>query len=668
MMQYPSSIATRSTMLLAALAILAFMPSCDGKSASDADEDGDAVDHVEGGEDAREAPDHEGEAPDVEEEAADPCNGLDDDHDGVCDGGFDCCAGAVEERPCEGCPDMGSSRRTCDGDCTWGRWDSFCDADLPRVDVFASSSTDRIRALVVRAMEGLGFPPGGNQGPLPCDRIFVGTKIMAWIDQTGFQGEMNGMWRLNGDDSEGLDFVLTDPGGRPVNFLRPAEDGDGRWAPGYSGGEHIEFPNLTPEPGSDTGCRDTWCAQYALNEAQSITHPDIEWWRACNAGGPAWTDTFFPVVDQPLSGGEPGIKLVYEAPLVKEAGSDAWCHEDFLFPDMAREQVNLRVGYQLYGSRSYVERTMQIVNTSGKFFPAPEGTEGAYRSGYPSIIGGFDITSYPGQHYLKRLNRYFRPEEVGRDLEDPYHGDTVILYGGQWNAHLFDPVARDEELAWMYQPITLSVIDGIATGRTATLSHLGPGDNDDTGVCLCNSHDGLDMGGGLLHWGYSLPLAPGGSTDEAVRRLDLPDGEILPVTGFTYEAESDLQHNVGSADAEGWSATTGGSAEGWLAFGPYVTDWGDGSAQAVFIMMVDNVDLDDSVVVTVDINDNDGGGILASRDVRRSEFHQPYLYQRFALDFDLKDSGGHLMEARVYWRDTSYVRLDKVLVFVADPG
>ena len=48
---------------------------------------------------------------------------------------------------------------------------------------------------------------------------------MAWLDETGFYGKMNGLWALNGN-VERLDFVLLD-GERPVNGGSSASAGAG---------------------------------------------------------------------------------------------------------------------------------------------------------------------------------------------------------------------------------------------------------------------------------------------------------------------------------------------------------------------------------------------------------------------------------------------------------
>jgi hypothetical protein len=47
--------------------------------------------------------------------------------------------------------------------------------------------------------------------------------------------------------------------------------------------------------------------------------------------------------------------------------------------------------------------------------------------------------------------------------------------------------------------------------------------------------------------------------------------------------------------------------------------------------------------------------------VRRQEFSGVMSYQDFGVSFSAPGAG-HQLEFRVYWRDTSYVRVDKVTV------
>ena len=533
------------------------------------------------------------------------------------------------------------------------------DPSLPIVHDYSGAPPDRVIALVHAALDGLGFDPAVGDGPNANDRVFVGKHYLAWIDQTGFYGKMNGLWTLNALPGNALDFVLKEKDGRPVNLFAPGEDGDGRWPTSYKGGEHVEFPSRVPEANDNASCASgDWCNQYALNEAVPYKNTAIPWWGACNAGAMPFESKVEPIVVEEVPG---GLKLVYEGRLVKEADGDGTydgdaCHADYLFPDGVRRPVFLRVGYELRAESDSFDRTMQIRNPAGN--PSFAGDM--------SLIGGFVLTEWPNAHYLKRLWRYWRPETSNTNL---VWSGTVSLIAKQFNDLTAKaPVANDVLVGWIAQPLTLAARAAFGAGVAVTISHVGPGDNDDVGACLCAVHGGIEMGGGLIHAGVSLPIAGGQSTTEARRRLSVPSVGASPfVHAHAFEAEGPgLSHGVGKVDGDGWAAATGPDAAGHMVFGPYATDWGGGSAQAAFWMMVDNNSSDDLPVVTLDIRDNTTGGTVATRVVRRKEFRKVSTYQRFGLDFNLDGRAGHGIETRVYWHDVSYVRVDKVVVNAAD--
>jgi hypothetical protein len=371
----------------------------------------------------------------------------------------------------------------------------------------------------------------------------------------------------------------------------------------------------------------------------------------------SWTETVSPIEEQDLGD---GLLLVYEARLTKQADGDGtWdndaCHEDYLFSDGVRRRVYVRLGFELWGGESYFDRTMQFRNPSGN--PPFDGPM--------SIIGGFVVTQWPNPHYLKRLNRFIRPEQG--DVQDSVHG--VTLMAGEWNAHLYPLPSSDEVFGWLGQPISLSVAPHYAEGRSATLSHVGPSDNDDVGFCLCSVHGGLELGGGLLHGGTSLPIDGGTESIEARRRLALPsDGLAGGVTQRVYEAESDLEQKMGQQEGDGWAVGPGQGSSDHLLYGPYATDWGEHAAQAVFWLATDSVSPSDELVVTLEVNDATTDEVISTRAVRRSDFRGAGGYERFGVNVDLSGRGGHAFETRVHWPGHAYVRVDRVVVNVAEDG
>jgi hypothetical protein len=398
-----------------------------------------------------------------------------------------------------------------------------------------------------------------------------------------------------------------------------------------------------------------------MNEAPAITNPKIPWWSACNTGRASFDDKHDPIVIQTTANG--GLKLVYEASLVKEADGDGTydgdaCHQDYLFPDGVRRKVLLHVGYELYADKEYVDRTQQIVNPAGN--PTFDGPM--------SLIGGYVMTQWPNPNYVKRWNRYWRPESTTITLN--WDGTNVSLSAQTWNPLASRGVnTNDVLIAWADQALTLSSTGDYGAARTATVQNVGPSDNKDLGSCLCVVHGAIEMGGGLIHNNTpgSLPIPAGQSSIEARRRLTLPSANVLgSIVGKPYDVKTTMAHGIGRAESDGWSAATASDSAGDMIYGPYATDWGQGAAQAVFTMMVDNNSADDLVVATIDVNDFDANTIMATRDLHRSEFRQPSQFQRFTLNADLTGRAGHKMEARVHWKDVSYVKVGKVAVNVSD--
>ena len=456
---------------------------------------------------------------------------------------------------------------------------------------------------------------------------------------------MNGLWRLIRNPDDTYDFAIRD-NGRPLNFLAVGENGDGAFLPSYPGGEHVEFPSNIPEANDNPSCveRD-WCNQYAHEEASDVINERIPWWSACNEGTVTWATQFEPIE---FDWDGQTLRMVWEAPLVKEADGDGtWdgdeCHADWLFPDGIRRPVYLQAGYEFSSEAMHFDRVLRFRNPEGN----PEFT------GPMSVIGGFVLTRWPDPHPMKEVHRWMRP--ATRGFVESQTG--ISIEADAWNH--YTPLLSDDDmvLAWLDQPFTFSAFPDNVPGQTATLSHVGESDNADVGVCLCTVHGAVEMGGGLLHGGTSLPLTGGELSIEARRRFELPGTLNYPQTR-TFDPVNELSHSFGSSNDNGWSANTAEHSPGYLLFGPYTTEWGGFLVSVAFDLELDNVDADNGRVVTIDINDATADEIIATRIIRRSEFNQPFQLQTFSVEADLRDRPGHIFEARVYWHDISYVRVD----------
>jgi hypothetical protein len=519
-------------------------------------------------------------------------------------------------------------------------------AGLPRIYDFSGAATDEVDTLIRRALDGLGLD--AETGPSPADRVFVNRWYIAWIDETGFYGKINGLWTLNGDLGQ-LDFKLLDEQ-RPVNTMVVGEFGRGEWPQGYKGAEHIEFPNATPEADDDPNCARTgsFCAQYSLNEALEYTDSDIPAWRACNYGTPSFSDHFEPIEISVLND---GLRIVYEGPLTKEgdfggSSTGANCHGEFLFPDGVRRRVYLRVGYDLSADLQHVDRLIQIRNPPGNpMFDGPFG-----------FIGGFVISRFPNPHPLKRLHHFARPEV--RAVTVNWNDRSIQLQPQSWNALPADTPAHDIVLGWANQQVSLSPSPFFSAGKALSISNHGPNENGDTGFCLCVVHGGIEIGGGLRVG----PVDGGVLTEASIRRLTIHDDEAAQERfRRIYEAETELNHGLGRADEDGWSANVSDES-GHLIFGPYATDWGDRPIKVVFRMMIDVVNDTEEEVVNIDIHDATTQETLLSMPLIRRQFRAPFAYQDFEIEVDLMGRANHQIETRVFWHDISYVRVDRVTV------
>jgi hypothetical protein len=143
------------------------------------------------------------------------------------------------------------------------------------------------------------------------------------------------------------------------------------------------------------------------------------------------------------------------------------------------------------------------------------------------------------------------------------------------------------------------------------------------------------------------------------------EGEIIVTptaapTSWTFQAESDLAHQIGRRDAEGWSVRVGDTANRYMSYGPYTTAIRPGNRTATFRLMLDNVTADNNRILTLDVYDAASGRVLASRSLTRKQFSRAFQYQNFDVSFTA--AAGQRLEFRTFWHGGSYVRQDYVQV------
>lgn len=164
----------------------------------------------------------------------------------------------------------------------------------------------------------------------------------------------------------------------------------------------------------------------------------------------------------------------------------------------------------------------------------------------------------------------------------------------------------------------------------------------------------------------------------AMAQLSWPSGQILPSfpataqtqdlfilreTSTRWEAEGpSLSHKTGRLESDGWLCQTGiDAADEHMIYGPYDMSIPAGPNVAEFRMKVDNNTANDDPVVDVDVRNASTGQILASRAISRRQFPIAGDYTNFTLPFTMP-ANNQSIELRVYWRGTSYTKVDWVAV------
>lgn len=138
---------------------------------------------------------------------------------------------------------------------------------------------------------------------------------------------------------------------------------------------------------------------------------------------------------------------------------------------------------------------------------------------------------------------------------------------------------------------------------------------------------------------------------------------VTPKAGpvsWEYDGPSEFYHQIGRAEADGWSVRVGDEVEKYMCFGPYATEIGVGPRVARFTAMLDNVDADNEKILTFDVADSTTGKVLATGDVRRRNFRTAMTYQTFSLPFYAPPRGK--LEFRTLWHGVSYARVRGVTV------
>lgn len=134
----------------------------------------------------------------------------------------------------------------------------------------------------------------------------------------------------------------------------------------------------------------------------------------------------------------------------------------------------------------------------------------------------------------------------------------------------------------------------------------------------------------------------------------------LPAGSATWEAESQLNHQVGHADGSAWTATPALDSQGYLAFGPYTTGLPGGLVLEARFRLRSSVAGSAATVARVEVNDAARSNVLVQHNVLASEFPSAGSWIDVAVQFTPLTT--HAIELRTYFTDVAEVSLDRVTV------
>jgi hypothetical protein len=164
----------------------------------------------------------------------------------------------------------------------------------------------------------------------------------------------------------------------------------------------------------------------------------------------------------------------------------------------------------------------------------------------------------------------------------------------------------------------------------------------------------------------------------AMAQITWPQSQLLPSfpapaqtqdlitlreTSTRWEGEGpQLGHKTGRLDGDGWLCQTGIDAPNdHMIYGPYDASIPAGPNVAEFRIKVDNNTANNDPIVDFDVRNATTGQVLASQTITRLQFPIASDYVSFTLPFTMP-ADNQSLELRVYWRGTSYTKVDYVAV------
>jgi hypothetical protein len=230
--------------------------------------------------------------------------------------------------------------------------------------------------------------------------------------------------------------------------------------------------------------------------------------------------------------------------------------------------------------------------------------------------------------------------------------------------------------------VPLDLVNPSPSEVEATVSWTGIGEPSEVTVAVPPT-EAREVPGLELTIPAGAEEAEGAVTITAAGRSDDYPATVAPVpyegaatsARFAHQwAATSLQHHAGEAvehdDALGgsaWRSPDAGGDTGHILFGPYVELPPGRYAVAYRVRLAEDVDSDDAVVLTVDINQGGYDGLnegLGNKVVRAGELDAD-RWTWIVTEIDWAGSP-NLMETRAHWPGEAALLLDRVAVFELD--
>jgi len=132
------------------------------------------------------------------------------------------------------------------------------------------------------------------------------------------------------------------------------------------------------------------------------------------------------------------------------------------------------------------------------------------------------------------------------------------------------------------------------------------------------------------------------------------------VKAYDPENDTQLQHETGRAEADGWSANADQDSAGYMVRGPEVSDIPEGKYDAKFKINAKYNGGNSNRFAKLDVFDRTENKVIGEKEIYAQNFAAQNKYQEFAVIANFK--AGNSYEFRVWYDAVAYVKVDEIRV------